>query len=113
MKIVNRTQFLAMPPGVIFATGDRWALFEWRMKGENSGSNDFFYHPLDWASYDNQSSEDMVDIAEACLSNGTSVTLEFDDIARDGMYDDDAIYAVMEAGDIAALIAVLSKATPA
>jgi hypothetical protein len=113
MKIVNRTQFLAMPPGVIFSTGEKWAFFEWRMKGETSGTNDFFYTSLDWSAFDYGSTDEFLDKLDECLDKGSSLPLMFDGIERDGMYDDKALFAVMEYKDILAFVATMFKATPA
>lgn len=102
MKIVNRDEFLKMPKGTIYATGEKWALMNWNVKGESCG-NDWFYDGLEWSSVHHLST-DIDDKLEDSLNNGTSLEMDFHRTSRDGAYAAEDVFAVMEKDDILKMI---------
>jgi hypothetical protein len=109
MKIIRRHEFLKLPRGIVFGQGKPWYFDGWSIKGESSG-NDFYCTPLDWTQFESHSSADMMDKADTLLSTSASVPMLWDADQRDGLFDDEHIYCVLEQSDIDSLIAVLQKA---
>jgi hypothetical protein len=109
MKIVNREQFLQMPPNTVFSKYKPCILSDLRIKGESWG-NDFLCQDIENAvECDNLNDfEVKLIVAE---ESGASVSFDFNCESRDGMFDDDQLFAVWESADVQALIERLQKCT--
>lgn len=108
MKLLTRQQFMALPPGAICCEGTPWAFGSWFRKDGNCCDTDYFKTDLDWSQYDHNSSEDLIDKADAAAKSGDSLRLIFDGCGRDGCFRDDSVYWVLENDDIDAFISVLA-----
>ena len=76
MRIVNRTAFLAMPEGTVYAKYQPCFFGELSIKVGNAGSNDFLLQPIvDAIKCDN--SDEFVDFLEAAEKD-SSISLEMD-----------------------------------
>jgi hypothetical protein len=109
MRIVNRKEFLALPSGTIFLKYAPINFGELCIKGGTTTSDDFFYVPIP--------SADCFDTAEFCELFGNaqkdnlfSIPLDFETESRDGLWDQDQLFAVFEKKDIKQFIKVLKMA---
>lgn len=112
MKIIDRAAFLKAPANTIYAEGGRWNFDSWNIKVENIGDNDWYYDTLDWGAIDCTGSDDMILKLEDCLGNGSSYPMNFFQTARNGYYNADGLYAILEADDIRKLVTRLQACLP-
>lgn len=103
MRVYNRKGFLQLPDGTIFCKGTRWCFDNLSIKG-HSWEDDFLY--VDLCNIDANESGQWVDRLEDSLSNGTSYPIN-NQAARDGLFDEDAIFLVFEEKDLEFLIDVM------
>lgn len=114
MKIVNRSTFLAMPPGTVYAKYEPCIFEEMCIKGETLFHDDG--RPFDWFyqqivdAVDAFDSNEWSDRLERSRLTGESVPMNFDIESRDGCFEDDQLFAVWEPADITALITRLQEA---
>lgn len=108
MKIVNRTQFLAMPPGTVFAKFQPLVFEELEIKHDTRG-NDYWYQQIVGA-LDAGDSGEWGDLLEDSRETGSSIPMDFDCLSRDGCFDDDQLFAVFEPADVEQLIDRLQQA---
>jgi len=103
MNILNREKFLALPPGVLFCKYEPCVFGPLCIKDTNCDENDFFY--LDIANaVDVNSTEDFLDQMTEAKDKGVSVRTNFDCVSRDGLFDNDQLFAVWESEDVLGLI---------
>ena len=108
MKIVDRQTFLALPEETLFSKYKPSYFEEIAIKGETWG-NDFLYQVIVDPIKCHDSGE-LGDILDDSALNGTSFDLDFDCCGRDGLFDDDQLFAVWEKKDVLALIDRLTQA---
>lgn len=112
MKIVNRAQFLALPPNTLFSKYSPFVFGELEIKGETWGHcNDFLSQQVAGAIACT-GSQDFADMLEDAQELGVSLAMDFDCQGRDGCFDEDQLFAVWEAADVAALIERLTACLP-
>lgn len=101
MRIVNRTQFLALPAGTVYQKYTPMVTdHDLAMKHSNCGSNDWFELMLGGvASIDHHSSGELNDLTEDMEKNGTSVPYG-PGIMRDGCFDEGQLFLVYEPADV-------------
>lgn len=109
MKIVDRKTFLAMPAGTLFSKYEPCVFGALEIKGdtlENCG--DFGVQQI----ADAIECYDSGDFGLKCtmMENGISVGLDLDCQGRDGLFDENQLFAVWEPKDVEALIERLSDA---
>lgn len=112
MKIYTRTAFMELPEGVIYAKGKPWYFDGISVKGETltdqNGKNIDFgcYHPMEIEAHDTGEEcarhEDM-------LANGASYPMNSSG-GRDGCFDDDEIFLVLELSDLINLKEIVTRA---
>lgn len=103
MKIINKEEFMKMPSGTLYSEFKPCIFNDLMIKGETIGS-DYLYmslignvcHEGDFASF----------IFDR-LDNSKDFHLDFNLYSRDGLYDNDAMYAVYDKNDIIGLIDTL------
>lgn len=105
MRIITRAEFMKLPVGAICCEGERWTFGGWFRKDGNCGEHDYFCTRLDWTQF--SPFGELVDDADFALENGKGLALHFDDGERDGCFVDNALYCVLEDGDIDVLVARL------
>src|SRR4051812_9857957 len=105
MKIVDRKTFLDMPPGTVFAKFGplpSYVFGDVMIKGETS-SNDFWMQPF--ISIDADDTSDWAEEIEQSITTGHSIGLDLDYEVRDGLFENDQLFAVWEHADVKGLIA--------
>jgi hypothetical protein len=107
MKIINRNTFLALPAGVVFSKYEPCIFGPLVIKGDTTPFNDFYYQEIDGAI----DCRDSGEFSDNCflMQNGSSVSVNLETEGRDGLYDDDQLFAVWEAADLASLIERLQQ----
>ena len=88
MQIVNHQQFMAMPAGTVYQKYEPQVFYDMAVKGDNCGEDDWFYSDLV------PSIEDDAPVFEHC-------------ICRDGVYDEDQLFAVWSPDDVALMVALM------
>lgn len=109
MRIVDRKTFLAMPSGTVFAKFAPCWFGDLHIKGDSLDSNDFIAEAITDA-FDNNGSEQFADRCYEMKDKGASYPMTFDATMRDGLFDDDQLFAVWDRSDVTALIERLSRA---
>lgn len=107
MKIINRKDFLALPAGVLFS---KYApcYFECMEIKEDSLCNDFISQQIN-GSVRSKGESEFADILLAAQETGESFSMDFDACGRDGMFDEDQLFAIWEPADVKALIERLQR----
>lgn len=103
MKIVDRKTFLGLPAGVLYSKYESFVFDELEIKGESIGSDDFYTQRIAGAVKCDDSNE-FINLLDGAQLNGTSFSLDLNCEDRDGMFDQDQLFAVWEADEIADLI---------
>lgn len=113
MKIVNREEFMKLPPGVFYAKGKPQYFGGLEVKHEtcySTRSDDAIdWWSLDLSSFEFDSTEQFDDRFEEMQLKGVSYPLT-DSIGRDGLFDQDDIFLIYEKPDLEALKAMIEKA---
>lgn len=105
MKIINRTAFLAMPEGTVYAkTPQKWMIEDLCVKHETSPHNDWWYQSFDWV--DAHDSGEAIDRLDEMADSGASYPVE-NSIARDGLFEDDCMFLIYEKDDIEYIVNAL------
>lgn len=99
MRIVTRKELLTLPVGTVFAEYEPCIVGDMRIKGENAGTNDWFYQEIDLA-LDCEDSGEMVELLDASEKTGKSIPMDFDCQSRDGTFNDTQLYAIYEKQDV-------------
>jgi len=108
MKIVNRKTFLALQGQVLFAKFTPIVFGDLTIKvGNSSVGNDFVTQGL--IEPDCSNSNDYYDALLGPVERGESFKLDLDCCGRDGLYDEDQLFAVYERADLDQLIARLQE----
>jgi hypothetical protein len=108
MRIVDRQAFLLMSEGTVFSKYAPCYFRELMVKGETR-SSDFMYQPITDA-IDANSSADYADKLDQAYSHGISIAMDLDCQSRDGLFEEDQMFAVWERSDVEQLIARLHRA---
>lgn len=110
MRIVDRATFLALPAGTVYAKYMPCVFEDLCIKDDTSvGYNDWYYQQIVDA-VESESSNDWADKLFDAQENGTSMPMDFDCASRDGLYEDDQLFAVWEPQDVRDLIHRLHRA---
>lgn len=110
MKIVDRKTFLAMPAGTVFAKYQPVIFGELTIKGHSVGPEPVDYYEQRLIEVDANDLGGMVDRLDLSQQTGYSVPLDFYCSGRDGLFDEDQLFAVFEPHDVEALILRLQQA---
>jgi len=111
MKIVNRQQFLALPPNTVFAKYSPCVCGPLEIKGETWG-NDFLVTNNLAEAIDCAGSTEFADLLFDAQKTGASLKMDFESEGRDGYFDEDQLFAVWERPDVLALIERLKRCAP-
>lgn len=109
MKIVDRKTFLSLPPDTLFSKFEPCVFGELSIKGETIGEDVDFYSQsiadsLDWDYF-----LDFMDICSRAKETGESIKMDFDSPSRDGLFEENQLFAIWETEDVKALILRLEK----
>lgn len=103
MKIVDRKTFIAMPANTLFSKYEPCFFGELEIKGESIGEIDFYVQQIVDA-VDANNTEELDEILFDAEENKTSFKMDFSCEGRDGLFDDNQLFAVWERDDVIALI---------
>lgn len=106
MKILNRKDFIELPAEVVFAYYKPMVFDRLSIRGSSSETDFYVQDIVD--AVDCDSSDEFVDKVDAC-EKGESISLAFNSVSRDGMYEDEQLFAVWERADVERLIARLQE----
>jgi hypothetical protein len=108
MKIVNLTEFLALPNETLFSKYEPCVFENMAIKTDNCNERDFIVQYIA-DSIKCTGSDDFGYILEDAEENGTSIEIDLDICGRDGCFNDDQLFAVWERQDVIKLIERLQK----
>ena len=116
MKLYNKKDFLKLPEGTVYFDKPQidghdclW-VGSLHIKGESIKDFDFFHSNINSPWFKNcDDSNDQVDLWNKVFA-GEDVDLDFDSYNRDGMYDDDDQYYVLNKNEVKEIIKVLTEA---
>lgn len=106
MRIVNKQEFYKLPNGTLYSEYEPCIFTGLKIKNDTifNGNEpiDFFYEDL-IGNVEANSSGDFIDILDKCEKDKNEFNLDFECSERDGLYEDDALYAVYNTDEIIAL----------
>lgn len=116
MKLYNKKDFLKLPEGTVYFDKpeidgqDCLWVGNLHIKGESIKDFDFFHSNINSSWFKNcDDSNDQVALWNKVFS-GEDIDLDFDSYNRDGMYDDDDQYYVLNKNEVKEIIKVLTEA---
>lgn len=107
MRIVTRKEFLMMPSGTLFMKYEPQIFGELKIK-EESYENDFNYVSLDNIKTISDVDESRI-LSEMESDSSLSYGVDFYTASRDGLFEEDQLFAVYEQDDLLALISRLKE----
>lgn len=109
MRIINLNEFLSMPSGTVYCKYESFGnLGEICIKSDTRGV-DWLYSEL--ANFDSESSEDFFDkVSKAEKDSTFEIDNDPTTIQRDGMFEDDQMFAVFNLQDVHEMIEALREA---
>lgn len=108
MKIVDRKTFIAMPANTLFSKYEPCFFGPLEIKGESIGEIDFYVQQIADA-VDANNTEEFSEILFDAEENKASFKMDLHCEGRDGLFDDNQLFAVWEHDDVIALIERLQK----
>lgn len=109
MYIIGLTEFRQLPAGIMFAKCARCYIGSPEIKGDTI-DYDFYSTSLTDNIEIQRSSDEIFEIFENAIINKSHFKLEFDSICRDGLYEDEQLFAIYELEDIIKFMLALHKA---
>ena len=106
MKIYNRTEFMKLPEGTIFSSGQPFVFYDLRVKGE-SLEVDFLESSL--MDIDCHCSKERAERFEEMHEKGTSYPIN-KSFGREGLFDDEMLYVIYEKEDLEYMIETFKEA---
>lgn len=106
MRIYRRAEFLALPPGTIYAKGKPWFFESLSIKGD-TWTNDWLQLSPMWIEAHDDG--EQVERLNAMLEEGASFPMQ-ESYGRDGCFDDEEIFLVPEKADLEKLRAIVDAA---
>lgn len=115
MRIVDREEFLTLPVGTVYSKiptrGDEM-VYDFgtpEIKGESSAHNDWYVQRI---IGDFIGADDTIEWTDAFdeMREGISRFVDYNIQGRDGLFDENQLFAVFDKCDVRALIARLNKA---
>jgi len=107
MKILNREEFLKLPSGTVYVKYEPYCFGDLCIKHQ-SYENDWIYVPL--SEFDNcDDMDDMMEKLDDMRDKARSIPELFDCTQRDGLFEQNQLFAIYELKDVITLINVLKK----
>lgn len=106
MKIYSRSEFMKLPSGTVFSSGENNCFMDLHIKGE-TWEVDFLQSSL--IGIDSFSSEENADRMDEMEERGVSYPINRS-YGREGLFDDNMLYLVYEREDMAYMIREFQKA---
>lgn len=108
MRIINRKEFVALPPGTLFMKYCPLCFDQLCIKDDTiNGGQDFCVNDVTNTILCGGSRE-MQDILFTKGESGESIKMDFNAAGRDGCYDEDQLFAIYEREDVLGLLGVLT-----
>lgn len=108
MKILNREEFFKLPQGVLYSEYEPDDLFyNMFIKGEQLKSD--YVEMSIIGNIEANSSDERYETIDSAKENKNSIKLDFEKYGRNGMYDEEQLYALYEKQDLEDLIKCLQK----
>ena len=109
MKIISRKEFMKMPVGTVFSYYEPCCFRDLMVKASDlkGWEMDFLYDNI-IGGIKTVSSEDFSTKCDQ-MEMGESVPMDFEYTSREGLFDDEQLYAVYEKEDIEKLVKRLQK----
>ena len=109
MRIVGFKEFMSLPEGTVFAKYSPCVFDDTCIKMGNCGEHDFFYSDLS-TGFETCSTDHMFDLAEEMEADPNFTSpLCFSSQMRDGLFDEEQLFAVWSKSDITTMIARLAE----
>lgn len=113
MKIVSKNEFYKMPINTLYSNYSPVVFDGLKIKGEtiynsNNIPIDYYYEDLIGNVFCD-SSEDYVNVLNDALSEKKSFKLDFNQQERDGLYEENTLFAIYEQKDVEAFITKLNS----
>lgn len=108
MKIMNRKEFLELEGDVLFSRYHDGNLGELEIKGGTFGEDDFTCQTVA-TSIDTGGNGMFFEELFRSEETGEELKMDFDCLGRDGLYDQNQLFAVWSAADVRGLIARLGR----
>jgi len=113
MKIITRTEFLELPSGTVFWKYTPHCFGDWCIKacGPSDGwKPDFLFTTLtgDISIADCHSAEEYCNRLDEARNGAVTFRANYDDCARDGLYDETQLFVVCDKTDIIRLMEKLA-----
>jgi hypothetical protein len=106
MQIVDRKTFLEMPANTIFSKYSPCSFGDLQIMGGAYGENDFLCASFADAIKVDDSNR-FLSVLLRAQESGEEVRMEFENYGRDGLYDNDQLFAVWDQIDVIGMIRVL------
>jgi hypothetical protein len=109
MRIVSKKEFMKLPIGTVWSYYEPCVFRDLNIKVSDLSEweTDFLYDGV-IGKIDVQSSEDFTNKCEL-MEKGESVPMDFEQTSREGLFDDDQLFAIYEKEDVEKLIIRLQK----
>lgn len=111
MRIVNRKHFLNLSAGILYRKIDSMVFEELCMKGDSSGSNDFLYQSLNHIK--STGDVDLYAKLEDAITNDTSLELDLNYMRKDGCFNDNQLFEILEKQDVEKLSRLFAEVAAA
>lgn len=105
MRVVNRKEFLEMPPGTLYRKFEPVVFDELSVKLETLKTNDWVYIDLTEPDTYDEFSEFYFNRSQ----DGEPFRIDYEVSSRDGFYDDEQLFIVYDQEDLKQLIRFLWK----
>lgn len=111
MRIVDRQTFLRLPHGTVYSEYEPCIFTGLFVKDgdTNPEAEDYFEQQL-IGNVDCNDSGEFADVLESAEMSETAFSLDFEVSRRNGLFDQDQLYAIYEREDLTSFIGVLQKA---
>ena len=108
MKIIGRKEFLKLPKNTLYSKYTPCCFGELEIKSDNSGKNDWYVQYLN-SAIEFENSGDFIDKLESSRENNIELSIDLKCESRDGLYDEDQLFAVWSKKDVKTLIERLTE----
>lgn len=107
MKIVNRKEFLKLPSNTLYSKYKPCCFGELSIKYE-TGPYDFYCNSLNDVTFGSSSDETYDKLLEI-QDSGESIPIDLNCIGRDGLFEEDQLFAVYDNNDVEHIINKLKE----
>ena len=110
MRIVNRKEFLELPSGTVFSKYKPCIFDGLYIKSYSIGTNDFLYQSL-IGNIKCSDGVEFSDILFSAVEKQSNIELDFELPERDGLFDDEQLFAIYSKDDVTELVITLLESS--